>query len=284
VDASLRAFDAWMSGGGPWNMVLVSATLLIALPFLILVHELAHAAVGLLTTKGLVRIRVGQAPGWIRGRIGRLAFDLSLRPVRADTAGLATTYAPVSARVRLAYALAGPLANGALAVALIATTGSSTGTGRFVLGFVTCLNLALFAGNLVPGTRHGRDSDGRIALSALRAIRRGEPRTPTEFDETWSRWFALITDDKIRTPERAQLLGRVPAALGFNGGPNDPTALGLWRLALAGWCWRECAGDADDERAFGALPDGLRVPGLPEDRQHSAFRHGIVLHREEQAA
>ena len=63
-------------------MELVLLSLVVVGPLLVLVHELGHAAVGLAATDGLVSVRVGRTPGWFRGRVGRLAFELSPLPVR----------------------------------------------------------------------------------------------------------------------------------------------------------------------------------------------------------
>src|SRR5712691_11634939 len=62
VDAALRAFDAWMSSGGPNTLLPLFFVGTAAIPLLVLVHELGHAAVGLLRTEGLVHVCVGRPP------------------------------------------------------------------------------------------------------------------------------------------------------------------------------------------------------------------------------
>src|SRR4051812_17645594 len=91
--------------------------LLAVTPPLVLVHELGHAVVGLARTRGVVHVVVGARPGFLRGRVGRLALDLSLRRGRG-VAGYARTYAlGVPAFDRFLIAIGGPFAS-ALAAGL----------------------------------------------------------------------------------------------------------------------------------------------------------------------
>src|SRR5438552_11847175 len=100
-----------MSGGGGLTFGLALVALSAVWPFFTLMHEFAHAAVALTATDGLVVIRVGKSPAWIRGRTGRLAFELSPLPERKNAPGTAMTYARMSAPAQIAYSVAGSAAH-----------------------------------------------------------------------------------------------------------------------------------------------------------------------------
>lgn len=62
-------------------------------------------------------------------------------------------------------------------------------------------------------------------------------------DDAVSRWLVLFTDVKGTIgSERGRVLNAVPVLVGLPGKGLD--ALGVWRLAFAGWCWRAVCGDA----------------------------------------
>jgi hypothetical protein len=56
--------------------------LMLIVPLEVLVHELAHAAAALRMTRGPVRVHVGQYPGLVRLRFGRLHVQLHFLPAR----------------------------------------------------------------------------------------------------------------------------------------------------------------------------------------------------------
>jgi hypothetical protein len=64
------------------SFVLIGVTLLFFAPFEILVHELAHAVVALLVSRGPVDVVVGKDPGPLRFRIGRLTVSWNPFPTR----------------------------------------------------------------------------------------------------------------------------------------------------------------------------------------------------------
>ena len=134
---------------------------------LVTVHELGHAIAGLLLTKDVVRLRVGRSPGVIHGRMGRLYFSWHMNGVRGQDDGGAAIVIEKGPppRVRLLFALAGPIADLVLALVLFLIYLQLSGVPRVCLGLVIAGSLILNALNLFswsPG------SDGREALAALR--------------------------------------------------------------------------------------------------------------------
>jgi hypothetical protein len=128
IDRWLQMLSHWLDRGGPDAIGLGVVAFFIALPVLVLAHELGHAVIGLVRTEGLVRIRVGRAPGRIHGRVGRLAFELNLVPAGGDVAGTALTFARMSRGEQVAYALSGPAAE-CLFLALLLPALQLTGGG-----------------------------------------------------------------------------------------------------------------------------------------------------------
>jgi hypothetical protein len=180
---------------------------------------------------------------------------------------LATVYARLGFRGRIAYLVAGPAAE-AGAATLVLLLAIHTHSSTFQLVGVLLLGDALI--NLVPRERHGFRSDGGRLLDALSGS--GAPRRPTStledcLAETRSRWFVLFSDIRqIRDWERlARLLAAAPTALGYAQKDRKDIAQALWKVAFAGWCWREA------ERG---QPERLRQPVL--DAIHQATKTGAL--------
>ena len=269
----LQTFSDWMSSAGASRLFLASVVAMLAAPVFVLVHELGHAVVGLTRTEGLVIVRVGRAPGRWRLRIGRLQLELHPLPARNAPAGLAQIHARCGAGTRVLLSLAGPLAE-AVAAAVLVAFGLKLHAD--LLTVIGALGAADALANLVPFARHGHRSDGHYLLDALRSR---DPRHQSEHGagvdafvqavaDTYSRWLVLYTDVRspIRTTRRSELLSGAPAALGHRS-IDSPQALAFWRLAFAGWCWRnaERGGDASSlrEAALDALHQ-QRVAGAIE--------------------
>jgi len=253
MDGLLRAFDAWMNGSGLSSLLLWSVLLSGLWPVLVLAHELGHAAVGLLRTEGLVAIRVGRAPGWT-GRIGRLAFSLNLVPARRDSQGLAQVFGRIGRIDAVALVLAGPLAQAVAALVVVGTVGAFMQTSDGVLAAAAAIGVADAAFNLVPRERHGRRSDGRFLLDALR-----RPIRRNALDDTWSRWVAVVSDRRAwQNERRMRLFGGAPVALGHPADQIDERSKALWWLAASGWCWRE-AERGDPDRIRDAVLDAIHT-------------------------
>jgi Peptidase family M50 len=262
VHSSLESFAQWMDRGGPNAIGPGVVVFFVVFPLLTLVHELGHAAVGLVQTEGLVQIRVGRAPRRIRGRVGRLAFELSLLPAGGKVMGTAQTFARLSRNEQVAYALAGPAAEALFVALLLPALQLTTGLVHDALlcGWALAMLHALL--NLIPAQLGRHRSDGAMLVAVLRS-RPTDPRLAAsaessadafmrEFEATQSRWLALFTDERnsVRNERRARLVSGAPVALGLLPvEPGTPGATAAW-YAFAGWCWREC------ER--GDYPDRLR--------------------------
>jgi hypothetical protein len=240
VDGILRSLSAAMNGN---ELLLFPAVALVAYPLLVLLHELGHAAVALSRTEGLVHVRVGRAPGWLRGRWGRLSFSLS--PLRApDAAGFALPFARMPPAERIAFALAGPAASLAVAAVFVPAAIAQHGRARTALAFIG--GIAIYQGlfNLVPREVRGRKSDGLHALEQFRRL--SHPPRPAldgsstdgflrDYDATWSRWYALLTNPptETRTDARAIAITRIAHELISATQPRE-----LSPFIFAGWCWR----------------------------------------------
>ena len=242
MDRGLQSFTDWMNGGGVGSLVVTLALVASSVPLIVLIHELGHAVVGLIRTEGLVNVRVGRTPPRWRTRLGRLELELNPVLARNSPAGLAKVYAESGVGTQVALILAGPLAEAAAgAVILVVGVHLRLGLAAIVGGF-WILNALL---NLVPRTRHGRSSDGACLVAALRKARTA-PREPAgslerTLADTFSRWVVQFTTAKgsVQTPRRMGLLGGAPVALGHAPDDRGTLAVSLWRLAYAGWCWRE---------------------------------------------
>ncbi len=212
-----------------------------------LVHELGHAIVPLLRTQGPVSISVGKRPGWLRGRLGRLRFEVSPRPTpKHERAGFAVAGGPLDPRTDIAFTLAGPTANIVTGALLLVLTTRVSGGSAGVLALAATAPLIIAVYNLVPH-RHGQHrSDGLRALDAYRRLRAGTE----DLQQTWKRCRDLLLEpgDRLRTEARARALHSATALDGIKRDPVKTTAERIWRAAWAGWCWREVdttLGDAD---------------------------------------
>jgi len=217
--------------------VAVAAVLVIACqPLVLLAHELGHAAVGLVRTEGLVRVRVGRSPGIWRARLGRLSLELHPVPARGDTAGEAVTYARFGWRSRVLYGLAGPVAGSGAALALV-LLGLYSGLRplTFAGGFLLFIELC----NLLPSQTSPRTGDGNSILETLRTKRRPVPHNA--FADVESRFLVLVTNARGTLAGRGgSRLLKVLNALDLD--PSDRSsreAQALVRTAFSGWCWRE---------------------------------------------
>ena len=251
MDGALRAFDAWLNAGGPDRLLWWSLAFLVLGPALIVVHELGHATVGLLRTQGLVHAHVGREPGRFRGRIGRLVVTVDFAP-GDKRGGFAHTYAALSRSERIAFALAGPTAEAAAAGLLVALGVRLSLLSLVVIGG---LGIASAVYNLYPRVREGRLSDGAHVRDAIhgRTIHR------TELDDVLARAHVLFaTPTKHLTGLRTQLLGGAPVAAGHAPEDRSPAAVGLFRLAYAGWCYSEAA-PSNCHELRGAALDALHA-------------------------
>jgi hypothetical protein len=247
VDGPLREFNDWMNGAGPQVLILSVLAAAILAPLLVLIHELGHATVGLARTEGLVTVRVGRSPARWQARFGRLCVEFNPLPARNAPAGLAAVYARYGTVTNVLYALAGPVAEAAVA-AIVLWLGLRSHVA--VLELVGGLGLVVAALNLVPHERHGFRSDGAYVLDALRqanvqsqAASAGSSAEPFSdaVTDTFARWLVLFSDERsaVRTKRRAQFLGGAAVGLGYRADDRGDAALAVWRLAFAGWCWRE---------------------------------------------
>lgn len=291
MDGGLRAFQAFMDGGGDTTLLVWCVTTLVCGPLLILVHELGHASVGLARTPGLVRVHVGREPGIVRGRVGRLVITFDPRP-GTTRGGFAQVFAHLSRREQIALVAAGPLAHALVAAAFVVVGNPPL---RFVgaLGFITAVY------NLVPRVRNGRPNDGELLRQTLR---RRQWRERTAADEFLARARALFADlDRNMTETRRRTLAY---------GLDDPELL---RAAYAGWCWGEATGGQWERdaaldalhaatrsgavepeltvtaaRELARLPQppgrhldlgfsGVRLAGVDEGAQRQAFLYGIAV-------
>jgi hypothetical protein len=201
-----------------------------------------------------VHVVVGAPPGFLRARIGRLALDLSLRRGRGP-AGYARTYAlGVPAFDRFLIAIAGPLASALAAGVCWSLVPGVHGLARHLLlsaAAVASLHaiLTILPCDLVGPTTS--TLDGKRALEALRSRGRermlerpaldGSSTAPflREFNQTWTRWFALFsksTNPALR-PARSRALAVVTVALEVPSKSEHGRT--LKKLAAAGWCWRD---------------------------------------------
>jgi hypothetical protein len=250
VAVPLQSFSSWVAAGGPDDMAHGFVLAFLVFPLMMLVHEAGHASVGLLRTEGLVVLQVGRSPGWLRGRVGRLAFQFSPVPTWDKIAGSARTLARMTRGDWIAYSLAGAAAQLvalAVLVPLIAETSGSVHASLAWAWAVCFLEVAL---NLVPRQVAGHWSDGAYLRAALR-MQGPDPRLrpppestvdafKAELDDTVSRWVVLFTDEhaSVRTERRLGMLNGAGRAIGLRREPGA-MATARWH-ALAGWCWREC--------------------------------------------
>lgn len=247
----LESLPRWIDAGGPpYTVALGGVAFVIALPMFVLVHELGHAVVGLVHTEGLVRLRIGRGPGWLRGRLGRLEFELSPIPALGGIAGSAVIFARLSSRERVLYALAGPGAEALLLVLAFPVLQRSDGRLHAILLAAWFWAALQIMWNFIPRRIGDNLSDGRVILDAIRArpvdpalgplAGTGGDEFMEELADTWSRWIVRMTKPRsIRTSRRERILQAAAVALGLPTDPGGPAATAEW-FALAGWCWRDC--------------------------------------------
>lgn len=138
-----------MNAGGVDHLVLFFLFCCASGPIIVLIHELGHATVPLLRTKGLVYVRVGRSPGRWRARNGRLALEINLLPGESR-AGVARAFTRLRPGERLAYVLAGPAANALSACALLPLVLVTSGTPRALAGVFVVISTVTVVTNLVP--------------------------------------------------------------------------------------------------------------------------------------
>lgn len=287
MDGGLRAFQSWMDGGGSNQLLVWSLVCFAFSPLIVLVHELGHAAVPLLRTRGFVRVHVGREPGVLQRRIGRVVLTIDPRP-GTGRGGFAQTFAHMSRGEEIAYTLAGPAAHVLVGLAFLAT-------GQTLLQVVGGYAIAWAAWSLVPRGQ----SDGARLWKLLR-LRQWRTRTPLD--------DILDAANVANADLTRNLVGERRTVL--KDGITDPAFL---RAAYLGWCWgdaseshlpREAALDAlhaatrggafganltiAAARALAALPQhpgrhiavGFRpalVPGHDEAALRAAFVYGIAV-------
>jgi hypothetical protein len=242
---ALTAFQSFMDGI-TWTEI---AVLFAFWPLLTLVHELGHASVALARTGGFVIVQVGRAPAALRLRIGRLVVYFDPRPGAGKVEGWAATGALLSARERIAYALAGPLASAGAAGLLTVVGRRAHAYELVVLGV---LGVVSSAASLIP--RHvGRfRTDGWHLREALRGNDTGQ--TPEQ--DTEARAHVYLTKQHVHVTEaRRETLAAAGA---------EASDLGA---AYAGWCWRsaEKHESAIGAEAAAALDEAARSGAVGRD-------------------
>jgi hypothetical protein len=256
-----------MNGISPDLLIVAFFVAALLTPVLTLIHEFGHAAVALARTEGLVTVRLGRSPAVWQKRFGRLRFQLSPRPARHEPAGIATVHARLSFGGRIAFLVAGPIADAAAASAILALAIYARSTLFQIVG-VLLLAAALIS--FVPSEHRGFRSDGRRLLDELRG--RNAPHLPrsvleSSLEETHARWVVLFSHMK-QVPEwkrLARLLTAAPTALGYEQADRGDAHQALCKVAYGGWSWRE------SERGD---PERLRQPVL--DALHEATKSGAV--------
>jgi hypothetical protein len=204
---------------------------------ILVAHELGHAAVGLTRTEGMVVVRAGsRSPKW-HHRFGRLQLELGPVPLPFEKSdAIAEVYARFARSSKVMFALAGPVAGGAVA-ALFMLLGSRL---QFLpLQIVGCLALLVDVANLLPFRVRGVRSDGAYLVEALE----GRPTRPSagdgELDAIAARWLVLATNVHGAFAPRDRALGaRLSAKMQRARTEDDQEAMAVHQLTFAGWCWR----------------------------------------------
>lgn len=242
IDHALEWFVEFMDSGGTLKLGMWLVGLAVLGFLVVVVHELGHAVVALACTESLVEVRVGRAPGMVRGRIGRLAYSFDLRRHdHTEDEAITAVLADVSRAELIAYALGGPAANAVVAVFLAPLAWSLSGVPRYAVCSAIVLSVFVTIANLVS---RSPDSDGRIAIAAIRGeipTVEGERLLTGGMGNALGRWMALYTNrrDPKFSRQRAYLFGIAPLELGVDPRTSFDDASHCWNTARAGWCWRE---------------------------------------------
>lgn len=255
----------------PTALALGLALSLLAYRLVVLSNTLGHASVALISSKGLVGVRVGRSPSVWRIRLGRLQLGLHPLPARGEPDGRATVYAELGRFSRIMFILAGPLA-GCSAASLFVLLGIRS--DLWALVFAGCVLLFSELRNFWPAEHRGEKSAGAQLLEAVRTRRSEGPTDPIADVET--RWLVLVTNPRRALGGRDQgLFFGVLAALDRLPTERSDNAQALVRVAFCGWCWRE-AERADTtpirtsvldarRRAISRGVTGLDIPAMAAD-------------------
>jgi hypothetical protein len=165
----LQTISGWVASGGMRDLGLGFVLAGLTFPLMVIVHEAGHAAVGLLRTEGLVVLRVGRSPGWVEGRVGRLAFEVSPLRSRDRLAGWARTFARMTRGESVAYAVAGAAAQLLVLVVSVPLIGRTSGAVHSALVWAWAVHFLNTCLNLAPMRVGGHMSDGACLLAAVRA-------------------------------------------------------------------------------------------------------------------
>jgi hypothetical protein len=208
---------------------------LLAYRLVVLANTLGHATVALISSKGLVGVRVGRSPSVWRVRLGRLQLWLHPLPAQGEADGRATVYAELGRFAQIMFILAGPLA-GCSAASLFVLLGVRS--DLWVLVFAGCVLFFSELRNFWPAERRGEESAGAQLLKAIRTrptVGSAEPIVAVE-----TRWLVLITNPRRALGGRSRnLLLGVLAALDRQPTERGDEAQALVTVAFFGWCWRE---------------------------------------------
>lgn len=253
----MGSFVTWVDASSPPAIAVGLALCFAAGQLIVLGHELGHAAVGILRTEGLVGVRVGRAPGRWKCRLGRLRLEMSLLPALNGPDGLAQVHARLGRKSHAVIVLAGPAAGSLVAADLLLYGLRYQVTPLIFAGGVGgVMNLA----NLIPFKRRGHRSDGARLLELFRA--RGTPLPADPLADAVSRWGVLAANVRnVVTPEQLLQLSGAPVAVGYRPGDESEAPADLWKLAVAGWCWREAQ-----------RPDVSSIREEVLDERHAAAR------------
>ena len=146
---------------------------LVLVPALVLVHELAHAAMRLALLPGEIRVTVGIDPRW-EATLGRLEIGIDPSGWRAWWPGLCRSAATPEGHRGVAIALAGPLSSLVAGVGLLVATAMTSGALEDVCRTGAIWALLQVLVTIVPMTYpswlpgyDGHESDGKRALRHL---------------------------------------------------------------------------------------------------------------------
>lgn len=236
----LQRFNDWMNSR---EAAYVVVAWLVGGWMLVLVHELAHAAMALRLGARKVSVSVGREPGWSPRTVGPVS--LSLSPVPSRPAGTMTTPDPLPPARRLMVVLAGPAGNVMAATLLLALFLASSGAVRISSGILCAVSLAMAIASLVRRVHRGSKNDGARAIEMLRLWRTEHGLIDagpegTRAVEAYRRYLSLPREARLNHT-RIRELSVVVNAFGVQ--PTTPAGTHLCAVAFAGWCWAEANGD-----------------------------------------